>query len=95
MAAPILAVKLTKNKTISNELFSSLTSYSGFSMSLNMNLRSELENFLIQYDRSNMAAPILAEMSTTNKTISNQLFSSLTSYSGVFDVAGHESEVRI
>ena len=64
-------------------------------MSLNMNLRSEFENFLIQYGRSNMVAPILAEMSTTNKKISDELFSSLTSYSGVFDVADHEYQIRI
>ena len=64
-------------------------------MSQITNLRSEFENSLIQYGGSNMAAPTLAENSTKNKTISNELFSSLTSYSGVFDVADHESEVRI
>ena len=60
-----------------------------------MNMRSEFENSQIQYGGSNMAAPILAEKSTTNKTISNEFLSSLTSYSGVSDVADHEYEVRI
>ena len=63
-------------------------------MSLITNIRSEFENSQIRYGGSNMAAPILAEESTKNLTISNQLFSSLTSYSGVFDVADHESEVQ-
>ena len=64
-------------------------------MPLITNLRSEFENLQIQYGGSNMAAPILAEKSTKNKTISNEFLSSLTSYWGVFDVAEHESEVRI
>ena len=42
-----------------------------------------------------MAAPILAEKSTKNKTISTEFLSSLTSYWGVFDVADHEYEIRI
>ena len=42
-----------------------------------------------------MAAPILTEKSTKNKKISMELFSSLTSYSGVFDFADHEYEIRI
>ena len=42
-----------------------------------------------------MATPILAKKSTKNKTISKELFSGLTSYSRVFDVADHEYEIRI
>ena len=64
-------------------------------MSQVTNLRSEFENSQMQYGGSNMAASILAVKLTKNKTISNELFSSLTSYSGVFDVTEHESEVRI
>ena len=59
-------------------------------MSLITNMKSEFEKC-----RSNMAAPILTVMSTKNKIISMELFSGLTSYSGVSNVADYEYELKI
>ena len=94
---PVSTAKQQKNKRISNELFSSLKSYSGV---LDVAYHeyviwSVLENSQIQYGGSNMAAPIITVKSTKNKKISMELFSGLISYSGIFNVADHKSEIRI
>ena len=95
MAAPVLAEKSAKYETISNEIVLCATSYLGVLEVAITNQKSEFKNSPIQYGRSNMTGPILVEKPTKNETISNNSFSRLRIYSGIFAVAGHEYKVKI